>query len=245
MQNLSQNQPGSVHIEPGFRWDDQNAYLFDIDGTLLRSLDRVHFNSFAASIRQVTGVDLSLAGVSLHGSTDTKILRDACEQSGRTAAWIDPHFEEILESMRQMVAAEREQMDLLLMPAVKDTLRHLSEQGALLGVATGNLEAIGWIKLEEAGLRDWFRFGGFSDRFPIRQELIGDAARQARLLAGSNASVCVVGDTPRDIQAARANSLPVIAVATGHYSYEALMDLRPEVCATSLSDLLEYTEAAS
>ena len=74
-------------------------------------------------------------------------------------------------------------------------------------MATGNLEMIGWIKIEEAGLREWFRFGGFSDHFPIRSELIGHAARKARELAGPAASVCVVGDTPRDIEAARANDL--------------------------------------
>jgi len=117
----------------------------------------------------------------------------------------------------------------------------LAQRGALLGVGTGNLEMIGWIKIEEAGLREWFRFGGFSDHFPVRNELIGNAARKARELAGTDARVCVVGDTPRDIEAARANSLPVIAVATGHYSFDALLEFRPDVCASSLADLLAQT----
>ena len=97
---------------------------------------------------------------------------------------------------------------------------------------------------EQAGLREWFRFGGFSDRFSIRPELIGQAANKARELAGEAASVCVVGDTPRDIAAARANSLPVISVATGHYSFDELLDHRPEVCASSLADLLALTQGA-
>ena len=108
----------------------------------------------------------------------------------------------------------------------------------------GNLEVIGWIKVEQAGLREWFRFGGFSDHFPIREELIGQAAHKARELAGSRASVCVVGDTPRDIEAARANFLSVIAVATGNYSFDELMKCQPEACATSLTDLLAFTRIA-
>ncbi len=120
---------------------------------------------------------------------------------------------------------------------------HLARKGALLGVATGNLEMIGWIKIEQAGLREWFRFGGFSDHFPIRAELVADAARKARELAGADARVCVVGDTPRDIEAAHANQLPVIAVATGNFSFEALLEGKPEVCASSLADLLARTEA--
>ena len=38
-----------VAIEPGFVWDEQDAYLFDIDGTLLRSRDRIHVDSFASA----------------------------------------------------------------------------------------------------------------------------------------------------------------------------------------------------
>ena len=124
--------------------------------------------------------------------------------------------------MREVVAEHRSEMDLLLMPGVKQVLSYLAAKGALLGLATGNLEAIGWIKIEQAGLREWFRFGGFSDHFAIRSELIGQAARKAREMAGESATVCVVGDTPRDIEAARANRLPVIAVATGNFSFDEL-----------------------
>jgi phosphoglycolate phosphatase-like HAD superfamily hydrolase len=130
------------------------------------------------------------------------------------------------------------------MPGIEETLSHLAHRGALLGVATGNLEMIGWIKIEQAGLREWFRFGGFSDHFPIRSELIGQAANKARDLAGKGASICVVGDTPRDIEAARANFLSVIAVATGRYSFDELLKYQPEVCASSLADLMAIQRTA-
>ena len=68
--------------------------------------------------------------------------------------------------MRHAVAERRHELDLVLMPGVEEALDHLARKGALLGVATGNLEMIGWIKVEQAGLREWFRFGGFSDHFP-------------------------------------------------------------------------------
>ena len=241
MQTTLPTHEAKVHIDPGFAWDGQDAYLFDIDGTLLRSRDRIHFNSVADSVQRVTGFEITLAGVAIHGSTDTAILREAGAQAGISAATLEPHIQSILDAMGRTVEERRHELDLILMPGVKDTLTHLAERGALLGVATGNLETIGWIKIEEAGLREWFRFGGFSDHFPIRAELIGNAARKAKELAGTGARVCVVGDTPRDIEAARANSLPVIAVATGNYTFDALLELRPEVCASSLADLLAQT----
>ena len=89
---------------------------------------------------------------------------------------MEKRTEAILEAMRNAVAEQRNEMDLIRMPGVELVLDYLAAKGALLGVASGNLEAIGWIKIEQAGLREWFRFGGFSDHFSVRPELIGQAA---------------------------------------------------------------------
>jgi phosphoglycolate phosphatase len=240
MQTLSQSQEPRVAIEPDFEWDAQDAYLFDIDGTLLRSRDRIHVDSVASSVQRVTGFEITLAGILLHGSTDTAILREACHQAGIPPEVLEARTEAILEAMRNTVAERRHELDLVRMPGVEDVLKHLARNGALLGVATGNLEMIGWIKIERAGLREWFRFGGFSDHFPIRAELVAQAAAKARELCGGT-QICVVGDTPRDIEAARANFLSVIAVATGSYSFDELLQHQPEVCASSLADLLALT----
>lgn len=242
MQKTQENSEARVEIEPDFVWDEQDAYLFDIDGTLMRSRDRVHFESVAASVHRVTGFEITLAGVLIHGSTDTAILREACRQAGIPDDVLERHYDAILEAMRNSVAERRQELDPELTPGIEEVLRHLAQKGALLGVASGNLEAIGWIKIEKAGLREWFRFGGFSDHFPVRSELIAHAARKARELATptgqTSAKICVVGDTPRDIEAARANFLSVIAVATGKYSFDELLSYRPEACVSSLKDLL-------
>ena len=75
-------------------------------------------------------------------------------------------------------------------------------------------------------------------------ELVGPCGPQSRELAGPDASVCVVGDTPRDIEAARANHLRVIAVATGHFDFDALLEHHPDVCTTSLADLVATSRTA-
>jgi len=141
-------------------------------------------------------------------------------------------MEEILEQMRCEVASRQADFRIDKMPGVDEALAHLHGKGATLGVATGNLESIGWLKIEFLGLREWFRFGGFSDRHPVRADMIAEAAREARALAGPDATVCVVGDTPADIAAARANGLCTIAVATGNYTFEQLMQHEPEACAS-------------
>jgi len=245
MQTIQQNSAARTAIESGFAWDSQGAYLFDIDGTLLRSRDRVHVDSFTTTLQKIMGPQVTLEGVALAGNTDTSILREACAKAGIPAEVLEPQLKTIADAICHHVEGRKHEMQPLLMPGVEETLQHLADRGAILGLATGNLEMIGWIKMERAGLREWFRFGGFSDQFPIRAELIEDAAKKARELAGPAATVCVIGDTPRDIEAAHANGLPVIAVATGHFTFDDLMQHKPEVCTTTLADLLLATRRQS
>jgi phosphoglycolate phosphatase len=176
--------------------------------------------------------------VPLHGSTDTGILRDAFRLSAIPDDVWQPRLEEILQRMRNTVSEQRERMSATVLPGVLSMLAYLKSRGKLLGLATGNLEQIGWLKVEAAGLREWFRFGGFSDLHALRSDMMANALAAGRLLAGAHASVCVVGDTPSDIAAAKANSLPTIAVATGIYPYDALLQHQPEVCTSTLEALL-------
>lgn len=184
------------------------------------------------------GHELALDAVTLSGNTDPGILRDAFRLAELEDAHWRPHLENVLQQMRDDVAARRSEMKIDKMPGVDEVLRHLRDKGAAIGVATGNLESIGWLKIEFLGLRHWFTFGGFSDHFIARTDLVAHAAVQARVQKGPSATVCVIGDTPADIAAAHANGLPAIVVATGNYTFEQLMQHRPDACATNFTALL-------
>jgi phosphoglycolate phosphatase len=237
-------QQDRVFIRPGFRWDAQGAYLFDIDGTLLRSRDRIHFDSFYSSVRAVMGHEIVFDGVRFSGNTDPGILRDAFRLAQLEDAHWQPHLPNVLEAMRREVIARRSEMKLVKMPGVDELLAYLQSRGAVLGVGTGNLESIGWLKIEVVGLRHRFAFGGFSDNYDIRSDMIAHAICEAHRHAGEGATVCVVGDTPFDISAARANGLSTIAVATGHFGFDELMVHEPEVCTTTLEALLQTVKTS-
>src|SRR5271163_2369876 len=76
-QAISPVEETQVFVREGFVWDGEPAYLFDIDGTLLRSQDRIHLTSFFSSVKSVMGRELDLDPVVLSGNTDPGILRDA------------------------------------------------------------------------------------------------------------------------------------------------------------------------
>lgn len=221
--------------------DSYDVYLFDIDGTLLNCSDAVHYYAFCDALHQLAGRPLTLEGVTTHGNTDVGILRDALSLSNVSEDQWRPRLAEIRASMCRFVQQHSAEMCISLCPGVVEMLAHLRSQGALLGVATGNLEGIGRTKLERGGLLDQFDFGGFSDGYEYRVDVFRGALETIQPLMAEDAQVCVVGNTPQDIHAARIHGLEVIAVATGVHSYEQLLAESPDWCLHSLRDIVKST----
>jgi phosphoglycolate phosphatase-like HAD superfamily hydrolase len=219
-------------------WDSYDAYLFDIDGTLLNCTDAVHYFAFCDSLTAVAGRPINLDGVVTHGSVDVAILRDAWALAGVPESTWRPRLDEVRRAMGSQVENNREDLRIDVLPGAREVLAYLRDRGAILGVATGNLAAIGVAKLSHCGLWEWFHFGGFSDAFETRADVFRAALEQARALTSPTASICVLGDTPADVQAAHANSLDIIAVATGIFSYDILAAENPTRCIHTLNDLL-------
>lgn len=218
-------------------WDQYDAYLFDIDGTLIHCTDAVHYFAFCDVLSTIAGRPLNLDGVTAHGNTDVGILRDALTRAGIPASHWRPKLQQICDSMCDFVDRRKNELCIEKLPGVEDTLRHLRSKGAVLGLATGNLEAIGKLKVGAAKLLDYFDFGGWSDALETRADVFKRAAQRARELAGVQAAILVIGDTPSDIKAARANHLAVAAVATGIYSFDQLTAEGPDLCIHSLEEL--------
>lgn len=232
----SSNQ--KTHVHHGFDWRAADSYLFDIDGTLLNSRDAVHYQAFHRAVEHIFGLNLRLDGIPVHGNTDIGILRAYLEAAHVPESQWRPRVPEAMEFMSSEVERNVAQLRPEICPAIERVLDQLRSQDKLLGVASGNLEPIGWAKLEKSGLRDYFSFGAFSGERENRDDIIAHGVAQAKALRGPTTCVCVVGDTPADIASAHANKAPVIAVATGIYSFDELLQHQPEMCIACCEDLL-------
>jgi phosphoglycolate phosphatase len=218
-------------------WDAFDAYLFDVDGTLLNCKDAVHYFAFCEALKALSGRELNLDGVTAHGNTDIGILRDALALAGIPESDWRPRLLEACGSMCSHVETNRQQINTDALPAAREVLQHLRDRKARLGIATGNLARIGRIKLESCGLLQYFDFHAFSDGLETRADVYSRALGQARELAGRDAKICAFGDTPADVRAARHHRISIIAVATGIHSREQLSAEQPDLCLLSLSDL--------
>jgi phosphoglycolate phosphatase-like HAD superfamily hydrolase len=237
-------------LPPPFAWDSFDAYLFDIDGTLLNSRDGVHYNSFHVALRQVWNCELKIDGVPLHGNTDIGILRAAANAAGVSPEEFSRKLPQAIAIMQAEVERNVALLRTELCPSVDELLQRLHSAGKLLAVTSGNLEPIGWAKLRAAGIAGFFCFGSFCGGFPgghdgtaigseTRADIFRRGTDEVRRRLGEKASVCFVGDTPADILAARSVNASVIAVATGIYGVETLQQQQPDLCLPCCAGLLE------
>jgi phosphoglycolate phosphatase len=235
---MDQSQTQTLIQSNGFRWMDFDAYLFDIDGTLLVTRDLVHYNALNRAIREVYGVEATIDGIAYHGKTDLGILRAVLERAGTSADVFEARLPEAMSIVCREVDANSSQIVADVCRSIPQVLTTLHAAGKLLGVASGNLETVGWHKVEAAGLRQFFSFGFFSDHCEARVNIFRNAVEYARSKLGTGATVCFIGDTPEDIKAAHGAGAQVVAVCTGTFSSAELSCHEPDACLRSCQELL-------
>lgn len=214
-----------------------DAYFFDIDGTLLVTRDLVHWNALHDAMLEIYGVDTTIEGLPYQGKTDVAILRAALHRCGVSSQVFYNRLPSALAVVCREVETNAAAISADVCPAIPDVLSRILAGRKLLGVASGNLEAVGWHKLSAAGLRAFFGLGSFGDHCEQRAAIFDHAVRLAKDRLGKGAKVCFIGDTPDDIRAARSVNARIIAVSTGTFSFQELARMEPDACCQSCRDL--------
>jgi phosphoglycolate phosphatase len=216
--------------------------LFDIDGTLIRSETPAVLDAFAHAFRTVFAIDELVHRIDTSGMIDRQILAEIVRLHGK-----EPQPAQILQACRAIGDYCRDvSFTTTVLPGVASLVELLGKRGYPLGVLTGNVQKVAWLKLKVSGLREHFYFGAFGDDADQRADLVPIALGRARKALGLDFPAdrtWIVGDTPRDIACARANGARIIAVATGHSSAEQLAAHEPDLLLTDLTDEAAFLAA--
>lgn len=204
-------------------------YLFDIDGTLVstggagrRAIER----AFERLYRQRD----ACAGISFAGMTDRAIARAGLTAIGAPAS--EQEIDALLNAYLGVLADEVDNArEYRVHQGIERAVEAALGRGACaVGLGTGNIREGARLKLGRVGLFDRFSFGGFGCDHEDRAELLRIGASRGASILGVPASECrvvVIGDTPKDVAAAKAIGAESIAVATGFCSSEALAACSP------------------
>lgn len=214
--------------------------LFDIDGTLIRT-GGAGKAAMEAALRDTFGVATIRDVVPYSGRTDRAIARDllrvhAIEPSPANQDRLcEAYLAHLPQSLRTRGGT--------VCPGIEPLLAELQPRpGVVLGLLTGNVRAGAQHKLGHFGLWDYFVCGGFGDDHFERDDVARMALAAVHTHLGRAvhpAEVWVIGDTPLDVQCARAVGAKAVAVATGWHPIEELAACQPDLLFPDLANPVE------
>ena len=220
--------------------------LWDIDGTLIRSLRVGAFKDYTIPVLEaVFGTAGRLPEMKVSGMTDLQIVAEALRHEGFTHEHIRERIDDLrtlyMEAMRTATKNGHQFFELL--PGVRETLQAIADHpryhSALL---TGNIEPAAHLKMELMGLSEFFDLpGAFGDESHDRRDLPWLAVKRIRRhlnLELEPHQFIVIGDTPNDIDCGKHFGARVVAVATGRlFSAQDLLEHEPDALLPDLSNV--------
>ena len=226
--------------------DDLRVLLWDLDGTLVRGKRFGSYKDYTAPmLESIFGTSGSLHQMVVSGMTDLQIVEEALRGAGITREDITARKEELIRSyIEQMKLAVGNGVHIIeAMPGARAALQavhdHPRYQSALL---TGNIEPAAHLKVEAAGLAEFFTLpGAFGHESFDRRDLPALAVKRINDHLGLELTpdqFIVIGDTPNDVACARHFGAKVLAVATGRiHSPQELQACRPDALLPDLLDV--------
>jgi len=235
--------------------------LFDIDGTLTAGGEGGGAGATALNLafEELFGIPNSFDRVEKAGKTDPIITHEGFALNGvefteERAERFKKGYLRHLEAQVQMPGKRYR-----VLPGVINLLDALKSRGdeGVIGLLTGNWMTGARIKLGSVMLdwyfddgsgpaRDGFRLGAFGEDAPTRAELVPVAWGRFRRSVGRDIApdeTVIIGDTPCDVECARANGVRAVAVGTGPFGVERLRAAGGDLVLADLSntrDVLDY-----
>jgi phosphoglycolate phosphatase-like HAD superfamily hydrolase len=199
--------------------------LFDIDGTLIDPYG-AGSRSAGKAFEDLFHIKDAFSGVHMAGKTDIQIMKEGLAAHGLPDGdeTLSSIFEIYLGHLKKEIRNKRGKIK----PGVMMLLDDLKEDdNCALGLLTGNIQAGARIKLEAFGLNRYFPTGAFGDDNEDRNKLIPFAVRRFKEITGipiSYGDCIIIGDTPMDVMCSRPFGAKAVAVSTGPYSYDSLVE---------------------
>ncbi|MCK5145562.1 HAD hydrolase-like protein [bacterium] len=211
--------------------------LFDIDGTILLT--------GGAGKRSMEDAFLSvynrpLSDVPMAGRTDSQIFRhilrhhDIQWSISEEKKFKQAYFDRLELALSGIAHGAR------LCPGIHTLLTTLDRHDdCTIGLLTGNWKISAYMKLKYFNIDHYFNIGSFADDNEDRNLLLPAFMRRFNGLYGYmplKDESFIIGDTPRDVEAALYNNVISIAVASGFASKQELLQSNPQYFFDDLED---------
>jgi len=205
--------------------------LWDIDGTLLKSSKHLFPSTHLQALSHVKEISFQKDD-RLCGATDLEVILHLADINDTKV--LQKEYMDILDELdciTKQKFSKKKTFDGIVLPGVKQLLNDLRSYDFLQGIVTGNTYTRARLKLEASQLIDFFNpdlifcGGQYESRVKfihtVKNKLVGE-------------DLILIGDTDRDITAAKKNGLEIIGIATGNFLIKELKQMNPELVISNL-----------
>jgi phosphoglycolate phosphatase len=221
--------------------------LFDIDGTLLVTQGSGR-RSIEGGLERVFGFPISTRGVRFSGKTDRQILREVLSGAGLDISRLDGQIDLAYAAYEEAIHASLEPGHVSVLPGVRELVAHLHDRRDVqLGLLTGNMESVAYLKLRAVELDAFFPFGSFGNDSEHRGDLPAIAVERAGRYNGhtySGKNVVIIGDTTLDVRCGDGIGAFSVAVCTGSFPRADLEAACPDLLLDDLADIEAFVRYA-
>lgn len=213
--------------------------LWDVDHTLIENsgISKAIYSSAFSRLASQPPINPPITA----GMTDRLIMRKMfVSNSVSDPGW--PRTQDALQAAGAELQPELREVGYVL-PGVHKVLQEIRTQAEVIqSVVTGNIVQNATIKLASFALEDFFDLaaGAYGGDSEDRHDLVRFAKARAERLYDAvfdEKNTTVIGDTPRDVEAARQGGARIVAVATGVDSERELRAAGADVVLRDLSDV--------
>ena len=223
--------------------------LWNIDLTLV-DVAIVTRDAFAAAFREVTGRPLVKLAPA-RGRPDSEVIFETLALNGVAAS--DDHLPAFVDALAAAFAERRDRIAERgrVMPGAREALAAVARlDGVVQSVLTGTIRGNAVLKLRAFGLDEYvdFEIGGYGEEVYPKATLLQVARSRAADRYGAAftaATTVLIGDSVRDVQAARIGGAAMIAVASGSATAAELTAAGADVVLPDLTDSAQVTAAVA
>ncbi len=220
--------------------------LFDIDGTLIKA-GSAGTRALNKAIEKLYGQKNICDTFCLQGCTDKTNFRsayiNACKKKPSKKA-MENITCEYLKLLPSEIEKSVKKKTYKKVKGINKLLTFLARRKDIfIGLGTGNIKDGAFLKLKPSGLSKFFSFGGYGSDSHIRTNVLIKGVKRAEKLSGEKfkpQNVYIIGDTHRDIIAAKEAGYHSAIVLDGFGDKKLIMRNAPELIADDFSDLTPW-----
>jgi phosphoglycolate phosphatase-like HAD superfamily hydrolase len=223
--------------------------LWNIDLTLV-DVTIVTRDAYAEAFRQVTGRPLVKLAPAM-GRPDSEIIFETLAINGIPNE--DDHLPRFIDALASAFAGRRKRLEKegRMMPGAADSLAAVARlDGVVQSVLTGTVKGNAVLKLRAFGLDRHidFEIGGYGEEVYPKATLLQVAQGRAKARYGTPfglGNTVLIGDSTRDVQAARIGGAAMIAVTSGRSTSAELTEAGADIVLPDLANTSEVVAAVA